>query len=39
MTFYVHISQNTCEELKIFMSDEVTNQNNVPIENGNKFNS
>ena len=25
---YVHISQKTCEELKVFMNDEVTNQNN-----------
>lgn len=39
MTFYLHVSQNTCEELKIFLSDTVTNQNNVPIGNGNKVDS
>ena len=39
MIVYVHISQNTCEELKVFMSDDVTNQNNVPVGNRKIFNS
>ena len=39
MVVYVHISQKTCEYLKVFMSDEVTNQNNVPVGNGKIFNT
>lgn len=39
MTFYIHISHDILEELKILIDDEVLNQNNVRNVNGNKFNS